>query len=97
MTGVVAALEANDDIRLLRQPVDDLALSLVAPLGTDDDNVGHFAGIPYKGEARLSTPNSKFVSLCSGLRIELQIRRTPALMVSLWFVFRDRLKGLQRK
>jgi hypothetical protein len=66
MTGIVAALEADDDIRLLRQPVDDLALSLVAPLGTDDDNVGHFAGIPCKGEARLSTPNSKFVSLCSG-------------------------------
>src|SRR5690606_25251191 len=26
---------------LLRQPVDDLALSLVAPLGSDNDNVGH--------------------------------------------------------
>jgi hypothetical protein len=25
----------------LRQPVDDLALALVAPLGADDDNIGH--------------------------------------------------------
>jgi hypothetical protein len=31
---------------LLRQPVDDLALPLVAPLGADDDNIGHFAGVP---------------------------------------------------
>ena len=43
---IVAALETHDDIGLLRQPVDDLALPLVAPLGADDDNVGHFASIP---------------------------------------------------
>ena len=42
MAGIVAALEAHDDIGLLRQPVDDLALPLVAPLGADDDNIGHF-------------------------------------------------------
>src|SRR5436190_19029721 len=47
MAGIMAALEAHDDIRLLRQPVDDLALPLVAPLGADDDNIGHFAGVPY--------------------------------------------------
>ena len=46
MAGIVAALEAHDDIGLLRQPVDDLALPLVAPLGADDDNIGHFARIP---------------------------------------------------
>ena len=42
MAGIVAALEAHDDIGLLRQPVDDLALPLVTPLGADDDNIGHF-------------------------------------------------------
>ena len=41
MAGIVAALEAHDDVGLLRQPVDDLALPLVAPLGADDDNIGH--------------------------------------------------------
>ena len=46
VAGIVAALEAHDDVGLLRQPVDDLALPLVAPLGADDDNIGHFAGIP---------------------------------------------------
>jgi len=42
MAGIVTALEAHDDVGLLRQPVDDLALPLVAPLGADDDNIGHF-------------------------------------------------------
>ena len=37
--GVVAALEAHDALRVLGQPVDDLALALVAPLGSDDDDV----------------------------------------------------------
>src|SRR3981189_881760 len=46
MAGIVASLEAHVDICLLRQPVDDLALPLVAPLGADDDNIGHFARIP---------------------------------------------------
>src|SRR5204862_2234716 len=46
MAGIVAALEAHDDVGLLRQPVNDLALPFVAPLGADDDNIGHFAAIP---------------------------------------------------
>ena len=46
MAGIMTALEARNDVGLLRQPVDDLALSLVAPLGADDDNIGHFADIP---------------------------------------------------
>ena len=41
MTGVVTALKARDDIGALRQPVHDLALPLVAPLGADDDDIGH--------------------------------------------------------
>ncbi len=46
VAGIVAALKAHDDVGLLRQPVDDLALPLVAPLGADDDNIGHFAKFP---------------------------------------------------
>ena len=39
--GVVAALEADHEIRLLREEVDDLALALVAPLGAHDHDSGH--------------------------------------------------------
>ena len=41
MAGIVAALEAHDDVGALRQPVDDLALALVAPLRADDHHIGH--------------------------------------------------------
>ena len=41
VAGVVAALEAHDDVGALRQPVDDLAFALVAPLGADHDHVRH--------------------------------------------------------
>src|SRR6266571_2388575 len=39
--GVVAALDSDDDIRLLRQEVRDLAFALVAPLSTDDGRYRH--------------------------------------------------------
>ena len=39
--GVVAALEANHHIGPFGQPIDDLALSFVAPLRPDDNYVGH--------------------------------------------------------
>ena len=42
MTGVMAALEADDHIRRDAEPVDDLAFSLVAPLGADHNDVRHF-------------------------------------------------------
>jgi len=41
VAGVVAALEANDDVGSDRQPVDDLALPFVAPLGADHNHVRH--------------------------------------------------------
>lgn len=52
MAGVMAALKANDDVSLLRQPVDDLALPFVAPLGADDDNIGHFQTISRNPQIR---------------------------------------------
>ena len=39
--GIVAALEAGDDVRPFRQPIDDLAFSFIAPLGADYRYVGH--------------------------------------------------------
>ena len=39
MAGIVAALEAGDDVGAAGEPVDDLALALVAPLAADDGNV----------------------------------------------------------
>ena len=39
VAGVVAALEAHHALRVVGQPVDDLALAFVAPLGADDDDV----------------------------------------------------------
>src|SRR5215471_4118311 len=47
MAGIVAALKAHNDVGLLRQPIDDLALPFVAPLGADNDNVGHSRTIPF--------------------------------------------------
>ena len=41
VTGVVAALVADDDLHLLGDEVGELALALVAPLGADDDGCGH--------------------------------------------------------
>ena len=41
VAGIVAALEADHDVGPLGEPVDDLALALVAPLGADDRDVAH--------------------------------------------------------
>jgi hypothetical protein len=42
MTGVVPAAIADDDVHPLRQQVDVLPFSLVAPLGADDHEARHF-------------------------------------------------------
>ena len=58
VAGVVAALEADHEIRVLCDEVGDLALALVAPLGADDHDPGHIAcslrGPP--GRARRGSP-----------------------------------------
>ena len=41
VAGVVAALEARHYVGAGRQPIDQLALALVAPLGADHRHVGH--------------------------------------------------------
>ena len=52
MAGVVAALEAHDDVGANRQPVDDLALPFVAPLGADHDDIGHQDRFPWSSNAQ---------------------------------------------
>ncbi len=42
VAGIVAALEPDDDIRPLGEPVDDLALALVSPLRTHNHDIRHF-------------------------------------------------------
>ncbi len=37
----MAALETHDDVGADREPIDDLAFPLVAPLGADDHDIGH--------------------------------------------------------
>jgi hypothetical protein len=61
MAGVMAALEAHHDLGAFRQPVHDLALALVAPLGADHCYVGHcivpaWTGAPWAHEKRPSRP-----------------------------------------
>src|SRR5690606_34489866 len=46
--GVVAALEARDGGRALRQQIDNLSLALVTPLGADDDDELAHASRPYQ-------------------------------------------------
>jgi hypothetical protein len=42
VTGIVAALKAHDTLGMIGEPVNDLALALVAPLGAHDyDVLGH--------------------------------------------------------
>jgi hypothetical protein len=41
MAGVGAALEADDDVGFRRKDIDDLAFSFIAPLGADQNGVGH--------------------------------------------------------
>ena len=41
MAGIVPALKAHDGVGATGQPVDNLALALIAPLGADDGYVCH--------------------------------------------------------
>ncbi len=58
MAGIVAALEAHHDIRPRRQPVDDLAFALVAPLGADNDHISHVSSPSnrFRGRFQISRP-----------------------------------------
>jgi hypothetical protein len=55
----MSTLEANHDVGLLGQPVDDFALPLVPPLGTNHDNIGHAAAFLRVADARDSLEATK--------------------------------------
>ena len=57
VAGIMAALEADDDIGLFGQPVDDLALAFVAPLGPDYHHIRHANLIPAPAPGHF-TPGS---------------------------------------
>ena len=67
VAGVVSALESDDDIRLLRQEVSDLAFALVAPLSTDDGRHGHVFEC-YPG----CCPATRAPSFASSTRVRLR-------------------------
>ena len=46
VAGVGAAVVAHDHVEVLGQPVDDLALALIAPLQADDGGGGRGLGCP---------------------------------------------------
>ncbi len=56
VAGIVAALEAHHDVGLVRQPVDDLALALVAPLGADHHHVRHRSRLIQTKKPRRRAP-----------------------------------------
>ena len=51
--GIMSALKAHDDVGLLGEPVNDLALALVSPLGANHDHIGHAASFLCAAEARI--------------------------------------------
>jgi len=65
--GVVAALESDDHVRLLRQEVSDLPFALVAPLSTDDGRHRHVFEC-YPGR----WPTTRAPSLASSTRVRLR-------------------------
>ena len=76
VAGVVAALEADHEVRVLGEQVDDLALALVAPLGADDHDAGHVVRAVYEASAaaaaRLAVaPASLVVPAAAELRARL--------------------------
>ena len=67
MAGIVPTLEAHDDIRLARQPIDDLALALVAPLRADDHHIRHCVrSIPARARQAPNTTKPRPTAMVVG-------------------------------
>ena len=56
VTGIMPPLVAGDDVDLFRQQINDLAFSLVTPLGADDNNARHFD--PGFGQHKKALPRT---------------------------------------
>jgi hypothetical protein len=44
---VVAALEADDDVGIVGEEIDDLSFAFVSPLGADNCDVGHLVILDF--------------------------------------------------
>src|SRR4051795_284142 len=49
MAGVMPPLEPHHHVGAAGQPIDDLALAFVAPLGADDGHVSHVTSLFFSG------------------------------------------------
>ena len=49
MTGVIATLEADDDVSILGEEIDDLAFAFVPPLGPDHHDIRPAESFPRGG------------------------------------------------
>src|SRR5262245_16080834 len=52
----MAALETHDDVRLLGEPIDNLTLAFVPPLGADDHHIRHGAPLRQQPVAGMQPP-----------------------------------------
>ena len=77
MAGVVAALEADDHVGAAGEPVDDLALALVAPLRADDGDVAHFIPLGCGGALGEGWPAVKNAAARPSSPLELHIMSAP--------------------
>ena len=81
VAGVVAALEAHDHVGPAGQPVDDLALAFVAPLGADDGDVTHvFPHFGGRGAPR--GPRRRASSAACGSLVERNRNRASSAYCS---------------
>ena len=83
MAGVVAALEAHDDVGALRQPVDDLAFTLVAPLRADDYDVRHSELLSDAGFLQDAVSCVTASDLCVDRDVRARSWVDPSLVVAL--------------
>ena len=87
VAGVVSPAEADHAVEAGREQVHELALALVPPLGSDDNEAGHavsFAtgsGEAYSRPSRPRTSSSSRPGVRSGLKPMWRVRITPSRSV----------------
>jgi hypothetical protein len=59
VAGVIAALEADYDIGILGEEVDDLPFALVSPLSSDNSDVGHISISDFRFNPKSKIKNPK--------------------------------------
>jgi hypothetical protein len=64
MSGIIATLEPDHEIRITGQQINDFALAFITPLGTDHYHTGHVLSTLYslKAHEPLADQNGDFSS-----------------------------------